>query len=96
MKQVYTSGDLPRQKKGRGYVWRKAYIFEIRTGRHERVPDRIVIELHSSQTRRWDTTKPNPWGYVPHASTEIVLNRNEAEHLVAGILAAMHEEGAST
>jgi hypothetical protein len=89
MKQVYTSGDLPRQKKGRGYVWRKAYIFEIRTGRHDFVKERIVIELHSAQTRKW------PRG--THASTEIVLNRNEAEQLVAGILAAMHdEEGAST
>ena len=94
MRQIYSSGVLPLQPKpksgwreSRGFVWRKAYIFEIRTGRHASVEKKIVIQLHSSQTRKG----------ADHASTEIVLNRNEAEHLVAGILAAMHdEEGAST
>lgn len=96
MKQVYASGLLPKQpkdpktgwRKSRGFVMNKAYVFEIRTGRHDYDQEVIVVAFHSSQTRKGGHT---------FASTEVALNRNEAEELLVGLLAAMnHDEGAST
>lgn len=87
----YDSGNIKkRPHKYRSFVGgnRGHYIFRIRGGVTERKDAPLMIEVHSSVSRN-QIGRTGGWA---QAATELHLSREDAHHLVAAVLGALHGE----
>jgi hypothetical protein len=94
---VYDSGKIRKKSHTRGYTQNGFkgghYVVRVRSFKHDTLQSwrgkrHVVVELHSSVTN--NTLVPgHKW---PSRGTAIALDKDEAMHLVAALLAAMNEE----